>query len=626
MPAFDLTDDEIRLVREINDKYRTADDGAHKDFRTKSDRYYSLYRGVREWHKRLDGVDRRDRDIAYREGQDRWGTELFIPYAYRTVETVIPRMLSNRPRMLFTPWDEQALGNVNKMRMLVDRQQEQFTYELIVQDVAKDGLIYGLGVQKTGWKKEYRKISRVTPGIYGDMTEQAEPTCVIDDAWVWRVEPLDFLWDPYAAEIDECEYLIHRTWRSDQYVKRMVELGQENGGWRNDIPIDDLLSLGGADRRSEVFGDRLTAEGSSTSNPQGGKVHEVWEFHDRDQVITILDREVPVRVTPNPTASGDYPFQVYRPTKVGGRFVGIGEIEPIEDLQYEINDLRSQRRDAAAFALMQVYAYDDSVIDSEDLRGGIFPGAAIPVNGQPRDFIYPIPFKEPPGTSYQEEAAIRGDMDTTSGVSDTVTGGDGGGPAAQTATGVQLVQAAAGERIKAKGRRAEVELCKAAGQQLLLENQRRITSDRMIPMENHDAGPSEPAWRLVKVGPNELAGRMSVQVEGGSMAAENTPQMRSDAQAWVQFMGTPLGQFVDPQWAAKKVVELMGVKDPEGVVKPPVPQAPLEAVAAWMQQNGLPPEAMQNFEQFLQGGPDGAQGPQNGPPQQSGQQPDQQAA
>ena len=152
MPSFELTEDEITLVREINDKYRVADEGAHKDFREKADRYYSLYRGVREWGQRVDGVDRRDRDVAYREGKDRWGAELFIPYAFRTVETVVPRMLAHRPRMLLTPWDEQALGNVNNMRMLLDRQQEQFDYELVVQDVAKDMI----AISREGLKRRAR--------------------------------------------------------------------------------------------------------------------------------------------------------------------------------------------------------------------------------------------------------------------------------------------------------------------------------------------------------------------------------------------------------------------------------------------------------------------------------------
>ncbi len=530
MPRFDLTDDEIRLVKEINDRYQIADDGAHREFRDKANGFYGLYRGVSKYHASMAGVDRRDRDTAHREAKDRWGAELFIPYAFRTVETVIPRMLAHRPRMLVTPRDEQAIGNVENMRMLLEWQQEQFDYELVVQDIAKDGLIYGLGVQKTGWKKEYRQISKTTPGIYGGLAEESEKVCTVDDAWAWRVDPLDFLWDPYAAEVDECGYIFHRGWRSNKYIADMHALGQENGGWRNDIPIDDLLALGSDEKRTEVYGDRLQAEGLSSSVPANGQVHEVWEYHDREQVVTILDREVPVRITPNPTASGDYPFQVYRPTKVGGRFVGIGEIEPIEDLQYEINDLRSQRRDAAAFALMQVYAYDDSVIDAEDLRGGIFPGAAIPVNGAPRDFLYPIQFKEPPGTSYQEESAIRGDLDTTSGVSDTVTGGDGGGAAAQTATGVQLVQAAASERIKAKGRRCEVEICKAGAKQLIFENQRRIVNDYTLAAPDHTAGPSEPAYKVVKLSPAELAGRMALAIEGGSMAAENTPQKRADGQ------------------------------------------------------------------------------------------------
>jgi hypothetical protein len=34
-------------------------------------------------------------DVRRRE----WGAELFIPFAYRTVETIVPRMLAHRPKM-----------------------------------------------------------------------------------------------------------------------------------------------------------------------------------------------------------------------------------------------------------------------------------------------------------------------------------------------------------------------------------------------------------------------------------------------------------------------------------------------------------------------------------------------
>jgi hypothetical protein len=72
----------------------------------------------------------------------------------------------------------------------------------------------------------------------------------------------------------------------------------------------------------------------------------VWEWHDGHRVCTVLDREILVQEAENPCV-GHIPFQVYRPTKVPKQMVGIGEVEPMEHLQRELDTLRSQRRDAA---------------------------------------------------------------------------------------------------------------------------------------------------------------------------------------------------------------------------------------------------------------------------------------
>jgi hypothetical protein len=73
--------------------------------------------------------------------------------------------------------------------------------------------------------------------------------------------------------------------------------------------------------------------------------HEVWEFHDGEQVITVLDRQWPVQMAKNPLWHGELPFQVYRPNRIPHRMVGRGEVEPNEDLQDEINTFRTQRLD-----------------------------------------------------------------------------------------------------------------------------------------------------------------------------------------------------------------------------------------------------------------------------------------
>ena len=44
---------------------------------------------------------------------------------------------------------------------------------------------------------------------------------------------------------------------------------------------------------------------------------------------------------------------------------------------------------------MRTFAYNETAIDADDIVFG--PGLAIPVNGDPREFLFPIPVPELPG-------------------------------------------------------------------------------------------------------------------------------------------------------------------------------------------------------------------------------------
>jgi hypothetical protein len=366
------------LVQIVERAYRLAEP-EHKTFRGKAERFYQLYRGFTEFRKAHQGE--RDRDVVTSAAQAEWGAELFIPFCYSTVETIIPRMVAKGPRMIVVPRDEQAIGSVRAMKMVIDAQCKQIDYETILQVIGKDGLIYGLGVGKTRWRYEQRTqikaIPTFTPGVYQESAPQK--IVAFDDAVAERVDPFDFMWDPNGDSMDTVEYVIHRLWRSAAQVTRNVR----DGIWRaqeNDETcpwtLEDLLSARASTQRSNVWDQRLAAEGYNTQGTRQDGLHEVWEFHDGEQVITVLDGCYPVQAGPNPSGVATMPFQVYRPTIVGGRFVGISEIEPIQHLQYEINTLRSQRRDAATLSLMRSFAYNETAVDGDDLVFG--PNTAIP--------------------------------------------------------------------------------------------------------------------------------------------------------------------------------------------------------------------------------------------------------
>jgi hypothetical protein len=614
-----LPESDQALVDRVTNAYRQAEP-THAAFRVAAEKFYGLYRGFSDFRARARGGDR---DEVITDAKKTWGAELFIPFVFSTIETIVPRMVAHNPRMIVVPRDEQSLGRVRNMKMIIDAQQKQIDYETILQTVAKDGLIYGLGVGKTRWKFETRLQTTIVPSFENPENFVLAPpakTVTFDDAVAERVDPFDFIWDPMGDSMQNIEYAIHRQWRNAKYVRRMVEAGY----WRaseNDPEcpwdLDDLLSASPLTQRSQIWDQRLAAEGFK-GDRRDDYLHEVWEFHDGNQVITILDGLFPVQAGPNPAGNASIPFQIYRPTVVGGRFVGISEVEPIQHLQYEINTLRSQRRDAATLALMRTFAYNETAIDADDLVFG--PGLAIPVNGDPREFLFPIEVPELPASSYREEQAIVDDIQRTSGISDPVTGGDVG--ASETATGVQLVQAAATMRIQNKTRLLENAIIVPQGYEFIALNQRRILTSRTyaVPAEPDPNNPLIPAWEMVKVGPRELMGRMAIEVEGGSTAPENVPQQRQDAQMFVQLSQDPR---LDGNKLLMRGLELMGINQPEGYLAPQAIQVPAPAIEAFLTQIGVPPEAFAQFMAQLQaqqqqqnGGASNGAGPTNDEPQE----------
>jgi hypothetical protein len=390
-----------------------------------------------------------------------------------------------------------------------------------------------------------------------------------------------------------------------------VRRNVENGIWRsaeNDPTcswtLEDLLAGRAQTQRSDVWNQRLQAEGYSATGQRSDALHEVWEFHDGQQVITVLDGSYPVQAGPNPSGEASIPFQIYRPTVVGGRFVGISEVEPIRHLQYEINTLRSQRRDAATLSLMRTFAFNETAVDADDIVFG--PNMAIPVNGDPREFLFPIPVPDLPASSYREEQAIVDDIQRTSGISDTVSGQDTG--ASETATGVQLVQAAATMRIQNKARLLETQIIVPQGYEFIALNQRRILTSKtyFIPTQPDVNNPHVPAWEMVKVGPAELIGRMAIEVEGGSTAPENVPQQRQDAQAFVALSQDPR---LNGEKLLLRALELYGIDQPEGYVKPSVPQIPAPELEAFLQSMGVDPASFVAWQDQQQA----QQGPQQAP-------------
>lgn len=598
----ELAPEQQQLLNVVSSAFAAADK-LHRQYRPQWEERYKLYRTYQDFKSYLSSEPDRDDAWRVREMATEWGSNLRLPWAFATVETIVARSLTNRPRMLYVPWDRDAMNigrsgrpNVENMRVTIDAQQEQIRYMLSCQTTAKTGQIYGLGVRKTMWRSERRDsftLAKATGNSDFEWTTEPRRTG-FEDPDSQDVDIFNFLWDPAADGIDTAEYAIHRTWRSHGYVMAKIREAQNAHqqaasagadlealhaqgaipGWflAAGLTEEDVKALASSSRWTDTWAGRDAAAGVSRRDVTGQPLHEVWEYHDGQRTIWILDRQVPVRVVQNPMWHGELPFHIYRPSEVPHEFVGIGAIEPSTFLFYEMDLLRSQRRDAASLALSPVFAYRDSVVDPAHLQ--IYPGAAIPVLGEPNDFLQKVNLGDVPSSGYAEEDRIKADIERATGLGDVVIGASttGGG----TATEAQLQLASANVRIQNMTMRFEQEVIADECQQFVELNQQHIREARGFAVMVPAPGQPDFRWTWFEVGPEDLQGEMHARCMGGS-EANNVPQMRADAQSMMALLGNP---NFDQRKLAAEIAQKLGIEFPEALLAPDsrVPPQTLDAL------------------------------------------------
>ena len=586
-----LTDEQSELVKYVTSHVTGAKQAVHDKFVSRCDTWDDYYHSYRSMKDTVAGLDQPDRDVFWNEQKSTWGSELRVPYAFSVVETMLPRMLANNPRMLVLPRERIAVESVENMKFIIDAQQEQMSYPMSLQTSGKDGLLYGLAVSKLTWRRDYRTGKKLAPGHIHSLIEQ-EYTCKVwDDPDRIAVDPRDFIWDQMATSMRDMRWAVHRTWRDTGYILKMVKSGA--WGLLPDLSAADLESSGSKAAYNERHQNRARVNGNRDFDVHSNDVHEVWEFHGFGKVIVIVDKKWPVSQTQNPFWHGELPFHIFRPTEVTHNLVGYSVVESIKDLSDEMDELRRARRDNVRIVLQKPFVFQEGAFDPADLQLG--PGLGIPTSGDVNESIRPLDWGDIPFSGFKEEDNLRADIERTTGISDSVSGGEGTGAAASTATGIQLTHAATGERIKNMTLRIEGEMVTPEARQMLALNQQYIRENREIRIPA-PPDPLEPerVWAWREVGPGELAGGMEIQAIGGSTAAENVPQMRQDGQMLWGMMGQDPG--IDRPKLLVKVLEDFGVKNPESFIAPGQEMVPVEAlnsVGNILTQMGFPPELVQ---------------------------------
>ena len=488
-----------KTVDFVEDRYSASETyvkGLHKKF----DDYYKLYR-------------------AYRERNKNVFSNLFIPHTFSTIEQIIPRIISgifgSEPPISISPRKPEEVESSKVMETLVNWQLKHINFQTKFERTLKDSLIYGTGFGKSMWiTKEYTHLEEI-------VTEYDGPEYSY-------VSPFGFYPDPYASDINDCEYVIEKYFvtkhRLEQWEAQGI-VGKDAGG----LSIKSIKESSYGEVNKEKF-NRISAV-SGLCKPGHSDTREfieIKEYWEPNRVIMVANDKYIIRNEENPFANKRIPYFSFRDHTIGDEFYGIGEVEIIEDLQEEINTQRNQRIDARSISLNPIIQIaPGAMIDEDDI---IFePGRIWHVDpGSVQPFAVP----DTGVSSVEEEMLATNNMKETTSVTDIIRG-QATANTPDTATGVSRLDVNASTRFNLKVRnydepiREVIRHFVSMNQQNIMEEQvLRLTGDlwKNIPesMELNEAGP----YKFLTIRPQDITGNFDYQVKGAKSVNQLQQQQK----------------------------------------------------------------------------------------------------
>jgi len=485
--------------------------------------------------------------------------DIALNYCFSTIETIVPIMTDNRPRLYVVPQertDEQAAR-------LADAVLEWLWSNVLHMDIKLPQIIRSALIWGTSFLK-----------VYWDSYKNEIGISVLD--------PHEIFVDPEAIDFDEARYVIHAVIRDIAYIRRAYpEHGYEvqpdtnysslrdeerletTGDWKADIGKKALVLecwLREPDELEEYVEE--TPEGPVTKKqpkyPQG-------------RVITVANNIV-LRDIPNPYE--DFPFIKFEDYQVPNRFWGQGEIEQIVLLQQEINKRKAQiMKNADLIANPPLIVPRDSGVDADNLTNE--PGMILEPNTMESRPIW-MDAKELPSFVFNLLERSKFELDSITGVHDVTQGRRPTGITAGVA--IAELQEAAQTRIRLKVRIMEAALCRA-GFKILQRVKDNYDELHYLRIIGEDGRP-----QIVEFTGKDINFDFKIQVEAGSSMPVNR---------YTRFQQALLlynAKAID----AQALLEAANWPDREKVLArmqvPPIQIAPSAGPGVSQPAMGMPPE------------------------------------
>lgn len=511
------------------------------------------------------------------------GVSLFIPLTFSTIESFLPRMVTQRPKIEVEARRDDKIEVAQNHRDLLTYQWDQLSMPVTQVDWAKEALIYGTGILKVGWWK----MSRTKQFRNAMDPNQIETDTIVEENRpdINTVSLTRFYPAPGSKDVDSayftCEH--HRwTW---EHMRDLAEMGvlkmsavkklkARKNATNNDADISRLEN-----QRQTLFG---------TSDPEQAKEEaDIWEFdvveywEDSRYCILVPEFMVVLQNATNPYWHGKKPYLRIVDHQVPGEFYGIGEPEALQSIQTELNETHNLRLEAAKRAVFQMFKVRiGAPISQKQME---FKHQGIVWVTDQKD-IEPLFAGNPQGPAYREEEVLRQWAQQTTGANDPFQG-LGGDMGNETATGASILAQAANSRVGMKFLMMSEQGLRPLARMMMALNEQNVSDEERFRILGPNAQPKT-------LTPSDLA-------TGGAIFDVRVDVVATDP--------------INKEIALQKAMNFLGVfSQLYGDPTHPAVQAMMKRIAD-LAELDLPPEALQ-----VQPNPDSAAAAQGNQPPAGG--------
>lgn len=517
-------------------------------------------------------------------------SNLFVPYAYSNVETVVSRTLD----VFFSMdnWFEVRPRNDASTQAAVSMQQVEMymmhkaaliqELEPLVRNIA----LYGHGGIKVDWDFGFDVLTLPQPVYKTDAQGQpiANPQTgqpiITGTQMVSKpipracpkfkaIDVYDLLVDPDNKVL---AHLADKTWAQikrdatanpkmyfpealeelgrelarypvpDEVIVRLAEIWDEtHNTWTIMTFGEDYDTLSWKDMRASL---RAMTYSPWRRNVYSGKVILLWHAAN-----PFLHKRAPILHTSF--------------VKLPNEIFGLGEVEIISDLNEALNRQVNMIVDNWNLGVNKRFAYDTNMdIDHDALNNFNVPGGKVGVSGDPNKVLFPIPQFTPTEQDYQILPLIQDMIQVASGIGDFVSRGTGEMPGQPGASGIQQIMQESNIRMRMFIRNFELDILQPLLEMCASMIQQYITDP--IEVEITGAPPGIPKTPIVR--PEELVGIFNFDIVSANYASNRFVRQRNLLALSNLLANSP---YVNEYEATKELLKVFEIEAPERFLKPP---------------------------------------------------------